>query len=303
MQIIGTDTLYFEISADNPVTHRVRPGEEFEVRTQINRGPWVDTLPADEQVYWRERLVGGNPSSGCIYVEDAKRGDMLSVEIGHIDVDPVAYTAFGGANGATPPDLAVKPCHRLVEVRDGCVHWSDGVRLPVRPMLGYVGVAPEAGSFHNGWGGTWGGNLDAPEVTTGTTIHLRVHHEGALLHVGDMHALQGDGEICGAGGIEAGGAVRLTCRLTRPAPAALYWPRLESTDFIGVAATARPADSAFHAALKDLIAWLCERRHVTVEDSYLFLGQVLEARATQFVNPTVTYVAKIAREYVEALGA
>ena len=159
-------------------------------------------------------------------------------------------------------------------------------------------MAPEHETHHNGWGGEWGGNLDAPEVTTGTTVHLRVHHEGALLHVGDMHAIQGDGEICGAGGIECGGRAQLTCRVTRPAPATLRFPRFETDSYIAVAANAKPAEDAFRTALVDLLNWLKEDYAMAYGDAYLLLGQVLEARVTQFVNPTFTYVVKVKKEYL-----
>ncbi|MBT3375343.1 MAG: acetamidase [Lentisphaerae bacterium] len=298
MQRISTETLYFETGAGNTVTHTVQPGELFEVQTQINRGPWIDRLPEAEQTYWRERLRDGNPTSGCIRVEGVRPGDMLSVDVGEIQVDPIAYTSFGGNNGAMPGWLDIGAHAKVVEVRDGLIHWSDELKLTARPMLGFVGVAPEKETLHNGWGGEWGGNLDAPEVTTGAALHLRVHHEGALLHVGDMHALQGDGEICGAGGIECGGRVQLTCRIAGAAPEALRFPRIETDTHIAVAANAVPAEDAFRIALVDLLNWLKEDYGMAYGDAYLLLGQVLEARVTQFVNPSFTYIAKVAKKYL-----
>jgi acetamidase/formamidase len=111
--------LYFETGPDNPVTLRVRPGEEFEVETQLNRGPWLDDHPEEEKLrnkladgaqpretmfgsgwsvpwYLAAGMPGGNPSSGCIYVEGAKPGDVLLVYIGGIDLDPIGYTAYPG---------------------------------------------------------------------------------------------------------------------------------------------------------------------------------------------------------------
>ena len=295
---VSNEILYFETGPDNAATHRVTPGETFEVRTQINSGPWIDRLPEIEQAAWRQKMRGGNPSSGCIFVEGAKPGDMLGVEIGPIDVDPIGYTRFGGHTDAMPRWLQPGAHEKLVEIRDGWIHWSDSLRLPVRPMLGFVGVAPARERFHNGRAGEWGGNLDAQEVTTGTTLHLRVQCDGALLHVGDMHAIQGDGEICGAGGIEAGGRVQLTCRIHSPAPERLRFPRFETATHIGVLATARPAEDAFRVALAELIGWLEEGYALSQGEAILLLGQVLEARVTQFVNPHFTYVAKVARAFL-----
>lgn len=302
MQRATRDVLYFETGADNAPTLHVQPGETFEVETQINRGPWLDTHPDGEAL--RQRLRGGNPSSGCIYVEGAQPGQVLTVHIGAIDLDPVGFTSFSGATGAMPGWLGgsgIGPVSRVVEISDGLIHWSDDIKLPVAPMIGCVGVAPAYERYHNGWGGHWGGNFDVQEITTGAAVQLVVHHPGALLHIGDMHAIQGDGEICGAGGIEAGGRVQVRCELADK-PAAMYWPRIINDTHIMTVAMARPAEDAFRLALEALVLWLEEDYGMSRGEAYIYLGQVLEARCTQYVNPTFTYVAKIARRYLPQIG-
>ena len=74
------------------------------------------------------------------------------------------------------------------------MHWNDRLKLPVRPMIGVIGVAPVHGAVLTVDNGTHGGNLDVQEITTGNKVMLRVHHEGAHLFLGDCHAIQGDGE-------------------------------------------------------------------------------------------------------------
>jgi amidase len=298
MQTIRTDLLYFETGADNAPTAQVAPGEPFTVVTQLNRGAWLDALPSAERVELERRLVGDNPSSGCISVAGAQAGDMLSVEIGGIELDHVGFTRFRGRNDATPRSLQFGLLEKTVDVRDGFVRWSDTLRLPARPMLGFVAVAPARERLGNTSAGTWGGNMDAQELRPGTTLHLRAQCDGGLLHVGDMHAIQGDGEICGAGGIEASGRVELTCRIASPAPASLHWPRFEDSTHIGVIAQARPAEDAFRNALADLIGWLEDDYAMLSGDAYLLLGQVLESRIVAYVNPTFSCVAKVAKEYL-----
>jgi amidase len=298
MQRATTDTLYFETGPDNPVTMRVRPGEDFEVQTQLNRGPWFDNHPDGERL--QKLLRGGNPSSGCIWVEGAELDTMLSVHIGSISLDPVGFTRFRGQTGAMPAwfdSSGVGPHHRIVRIENNVIHWDERRKLAAKPMIGFVAVAPAFERIANIWGGAWGGNFDVQEITTGAIVHLRVNVPGALLHVGDMHAIQGDGEICGAGGIEASGIVRLHVELS-PAPRNLMWPRIENATHIMVAAMARPCEDAFRHALEGLILWLEEEHGFSRGDAYLWLGQVLEARCTQFVNPTFTYLAKIAREHL-----
>jgi acetamidase/formamidase len=298
MQRATPAVLYFETGPDNPVTMRVKPGEEFEVQTQLNRGPWLDTHP--DGVRLTKLLRGGNPASGCIEVEGAEPGMVLSVQIGTITLDPVGFTRFRGQTGAMPAwfdSSGVGPHHRVVRIENNVIHWDERRTLRAKPMIGFVGVAPEFERIANVWGGMWGGNFDVQEITTGTKVHLRVNTPGAKLHVGDMHAIQGDGEICGAGGIEASGVVRLRVELA-PAPATLKWPRIETATHIGVAAMARPCEDAFRHALEGLVQWMEEDHGFSRGDAYLWLGQVLEARCTQFVNPTFTYLCKIAKEHL-----
>jgi acetamidase/formamidase len=134
-------------------------------------------------------------------------------------------------------------------------------------------------------------------VTTGATVHLPVYVPGALLHVGDMHAIQGDGEICGAGGIETEGVVRLSCSLA-PKPGAMNYPRIENDTHIIATGIAKPAEDAFRLALENLILWMEESYSFERGEAFMLLAQVMEARCTQFVNPTFTYVAKIEKKYL-----
>ncbi len=304
MQQATRDILYFEIGPDNEPTLRVSPGEEFEVETQLNPGPWLDNHPEREML--RQKLRGGNPSSGCIYVEGAMPGQVLSVNIGEIDLDPVGFTNYWGSTGAMPGWMGpsgVGEQKKVVHIREGKIIWSDKLELPVAPMLGVVGVAPANTRWSNIWAGQWGGNMDIQEITSGATVHIPIYVPGALLHIGDMHAIQGDGEICGAGGIEAGGRVKISCD-PAPKPKSMSWPRITDETHIITTAQAKPAEDAFRLALVEMILWLEEEYGFTKGEAYLLLGQVLEARCTQFVNPTFTYVCKVNRKYLpqQAVG-
>jgi acetamidase/formamidase len=224
----------------------------------------------------------------------------LVIHIGEIDLDPLGFTSYSGNTGALPGWMgpsAIGSAHRVVEIRNGVIHWNDSLKLPVRPMIGFLGVAPARERFSNAWGGYWGGNLDVQEVTTGATVMLGIQVEGGLLHVGDMHALQGDGEICGAGGIEASGRVRLRVDLA-PRPLSFFWPRLVNDTHIATIAMARPCEDAFRYAVEAMILWLEEEYGFSRPDALLLLGQVMEARCTQFVNPTFTYIVKVPKAFL-----
>ena len=298
MKRATTQTLYFHVSRDNAPTLHVDQNETFLVETQLNRGPWIDDRPDRDEL--AARLPGRNPSSGAVFVNGAEVGSMLRVDIGQIVLDPLGFTSYSGSNGAIPGwfgPSALGSFSRILRIEDRQIVWSDRLRIPAKPMIGFVGVAPARESFHHGWAGSWGGNFDIQEITTGATVMLPVEAPGALVHIGDMHAIQGDGEICGAGGIEASGTVEVTCRAV-DRPASMCGPRIEDATHIMTVGLARPAEDAFRHALEALILWMEDDYGFTRQDAYMLLAQVLEARCTQFVNPTFTYVAKIRKSYL-----
>jgi amidase len=150
MQQATTDILYFETGPDNEPTLRVSPGEEFEVETQLNQGPWLDDHPEREMPC--QKLRGGNPSSVCTYIEGAMPGQVLSVNIGEIDLDPVGFTNYWGSTGAMPGWMGpsgVGEQKKVVHIREGKVIWSEMLELPVAPMLGVIGVAPASTTWSN----------------------------------------------------------------------------------------------------------------------------------------------------------
>src|SRR5262249_18472687 len=152
MQRASTEILYFETGPHNAPTLRVAPGETFLVQTQLNRGPWLEAHPDGPRL--TALLRGGNPSSGCIWVEEAEPGMALVVEIGPIRLDPVGFTRFRGGTGAMPSWMGGSGIgwqEHVVEIRDGLIHWGDGRTLPISPMIGFVGTSPAYETWANVW--------------------------------------------------------------------------------------------------------------------------------------------------------
>ena len=217
-----------------------------------------------------------------------------------IELHEYGYTRLGWPS-AILPQLAKEDgweeALKVVRIRDGFVEWSEGLKIPTAPMIGYIGVARPSEVLSNAHNGPFGGNFDIPEITTGARVHLPVLVDGLLLHIGDVHAVQGDGEIDGAGGIETAGVLTLKVELTER-PRRFGNPRIEADEFIGTTGFARPAEAAFAAALADLIHWMVDDFGFTPTSAHMLLAQVLQARVTQFVNPLFTYFCKVRREYL-----
>ena len=198
----------------------------------------------------------GNPLTGPLAVRGARPGDALVVDIiaietvgpgwagGHAHVNPLAL-------GRVPRSLA-----RICEVKDGTVHFSDAISFRARPMIGCIGTAPAGEPIHAGIPGRHGGNVDQSVVTAGTRLHLPVEVPDALLFVGDVHAVQGDGELSGVG-LEI--AANVTLRVDVRPGARLAWPWLEVGDRLAVLTAGEDFPTARREAVDAIVA-LLERR-------------------------------------------
>lgn len=291
------DTIYSYTSAANPVTFTVQPGEAFQVETVPCCGRRFNAHTGKED---HEAEGGINPSTGCISVEGASPGQVLVVHVLDIQLHEFGFTRLSWPSGILPhlaKEDGWESAFKAVRIRHGFVEWTDRLKIPAAAMIGHVGVARPNEVQSNAHNGVFGGNFDVPEITTGARVHLPVMVDGGLLHVGDVHAVQGDGEIDGAGGIETSALLTLKVEL-REKPKRFHNPRIETDEYVATTGFARPAEAAFAAALEDLIHWMVDDFGFTPPGAHMLLAQVLEARATQFVNPLITYVCKLRRKYL-----
>jgi acetamidase/formamidase len=182
----------------------------------------------------------------------------------------------------------------VVEVKDGYVHWNEHLKLPVRPMIGVMGVAPVHGAVLTLDNGPHGGNMDVQEITTGNTVMFRVNKDGAHLFMGDCHAIQGDGECNGMGAIEISTVLTVKVSLEK-APPRLNHPRIETATHICTLGCARPLEDAMRIAFEEMVYWMEDEWKIPAAEGYMLLGQIAEARCTQVVNPKYTYICKVSK--------
>ncbi len=297
MKRVTRDVVYRQTGRFNPPALTVTPGETVLVETELCSGDWLHGI-GDR---WSPEISRGpNPASGPLFVAGAEPGHVLSVRIDDVAVDRLGYTAFAPGSGAFPDWIRKREwgvAAHTVRIEAGYIEWSDQLRLPVRPMIGVLATAPEFEVLSNSRPGPHGGNMDVQEVAAGATVHLPVYVPGGLLHIADVHALMGDGEMCGCA-VETRALVTLTIAGTGPRPRRMSWPRIENAEYIMTVGCARPAEDAFRIAAEELVYWLCDDYGFGETEAVLLLGQVLEARCTQFVDAIYTYLAKVRREYL-----
>ena len=282
----------------------VKPGDVVELSTEDCFGGRV-TSPSDlpSAVVPFAEL---NPVTGPIHVEGAEIGDVLAVHF--VSIVPARSYAI---SSTFPHFGALTATHETAMLHDALEErvwfydldldaWTATFRatrsdfaleLPLDPMHGTVGVAPGNGevrlvvtpSRH-------GGNMDTPEARVGTTLYLPVNVPGAMLALGDGHARQGEGEICGTGLESAMNSVIAVDLIKGGAP---EWPRLENDDYIMSTGSVRPLEDAFRISQKDLVDWTADLTGLDKLDAYQLVSQLGLAPAANVCDPNYTMVAKL----------
>jgi amidase len=291
----------FTISAGHEPVARVAPGSRLRIETELNIG---DVLHSVDDVFEPSmvQLPYANGATGPIAVEGATPNHVLVCEIEDMELVPPGFTALLPGFGPFVDWIRRRDfgSHaRVVDVQDGHVLWDDSIRIPVAPMVGVIGTAPLLDAVSTIDNGPHGGNLDVQEMGPGCRVTLPVEVVDALFFLGDCHAVQGDGELCGIGAIEI--RTHTTVRLDlAPRPERMVWPRIETPEHIGAVACARPLEDAFRLSVEELVKWMADDYGFTEPEAVLLLGQVAEARCTQLANPKYTYVTKIAKRFLRS---
>jgi amidase len=286
---------HLTIGEHEPVLH-VAPGDTI--------ATWcVDAggFDADD----RQLSEGGNPQTGPFFVDGAEPGDVLAVTL-----DRLRPNRTRGWSGTVVAEPVVDPAfvRELPERGDGDT-WTldlDGgtARLdaPLRglehlgpvemePMLGCFGVAPGRGqAISCATSGRHGGNMDYRGFRQGVTVFFPAFVEGALLHVGDGHALQGDGEIVGTG-IEVSMDVEVSVEVLKGK--GICWPRAEDETFVMAVGNARPLDQAVQHATTELLRLLQDDYGLDYRAGSALLGQCIRYDVGNVFDPAYTMVAKV----------
>src|SRR5438552_2691237 len=284
MQRITRDKITIVFDHHLPPVARVQPGETFVVETEDSRSGRTRTPATTTPEFllaMRRQGYYGNPVTGPIYVEGAEPGDTLAVHIHAQECDTLGYMGYWPFLFHLE-DFFDQPDTTLVEIRDGHVILSDEVHIPVRPVIGTIGTTPAVEAVLSGGMGRHGGNLDTQEVCAGSTIYLPVYVEGALLALGDCHAIQSDGEL---NEVEMRSVVTLSCDVVKGRSPVMSWPRIETADTLVTVAVASPLEEATRLALRDMILWLEELTGLTKREAYYLVGLAGHARPGQVQVP------------------
>lgn len=256
---------------------------------------------------------GGNPQTGPFYLEGAEPGDTLRVRFHSIrpnrargvtgawvaphTVDPHFVRRLGDGDGE---DWWVLDLERgTAELENPPPGLESLGELPFEPMLGCFGVAPAQGqAISCATSGEHGGNMDYRGFRAGVTVDFPVFVEGGLFHLGDGHALQGDGEIVGTG-IEVSMDVEFSLDLLKGKT--IRWPRADDGTFVMAVGNARPLDQAIQHATTELLRLLEQDHGLDHRAGSALLGQCIRYDVGNVYDPAYTAVAKVEKALLERL--
>jgi amidase len=296
------ERFYNTFSFAHPPALRIKPGERIVTKTADAAG-----------VDWNGKQVaqGPNPQTGPFFVEGAEPGDMLVVSIEKIEINRTSgYSSSLLAPYAVDPaalntrvDREARRVNWILDKTKGTARLDGneigGLELRMRPMLGCVGVAPpRKEAVATSTPGPFGGNMDYAGMNAGVRVMLPVYEPGALLFIGDGHAVQGEGEVVGTG-VETSMDVEFSVQVVKKVP--IQWPRLENDTHVMVLGSERPLLQALQHATSEMHRWLMQDYGLSERGAAILMGQALEYEVGNVVDPHFTMVAKMRKATLAGL--
>ena len=286
---------YFD--AHLPPALRIAAGDRVRIETMIARGVQRlkdagvkdDEIPASlkaVEAAITDKTAGPHPLTGPIFVEGAEPGDALEIKIVSIAfLHPFGVEAINPGGGALPDDFTV-PALRLIRWPPGAARLQfAGASISMAPFFATIGVAPpaSAGRIGSREPGKHGGNLDNKDLVAGSTLLLPVNVPGALLSIGDGHAIQADGEVTGTA-VET--SLRGTFEIRIRKRAQLKWPRAETRlGYISMGLDP-DLDKAAELATREMVDFLAAEKKLSREDAYVLCSIAGNLHVTQVVDGT-----------------
>ena len=323
--------LLFQVTAAAPVPSapllRAVPKHDELVYTFGGAAPRYRIKPGTRVVAWTEDCFDGavrtpadlpskvmapghdNPQTGPFFVEGAEPGDTLAIRI--LRLEPArtwGVSAFGPGFGALVgtdrtailgPEFPETVWRYEVDPKKGVARTTSGDgrqvwEIPLAPFLGCLGVAPGMGEARSTIvPGSFGGNMDCPEVRAGNTVYLGVNVPGGLVSFGDGHYAMGEGEIMGAA-VEGAMDVELVVDLVKGKATPV--PRIENADEVMFVGAGRPLEDAARIAFKAMVGWVREATGLSELDAYQFVSQNARAPIIQIVDPEYTVLVKLEKK-------
>ncbi len=267
MRMLSREKYVYELNAGCPPAYEIDLGETVIVEAwDAFTGRY--TVRKDED----DDETRANAATGPIYIRGLEPDDIAAIEI--INVKPVGQGILRSASG-----------WRLIDIDDGAAAYSEELSLPLKPMIGVMGIAPAEGILDGKTPRDCGGNMDTNDVCAGSTLCLTVEVPGGLLVMGDVHAYMGEGESNGMG-IEV--AADITLKVHKWDENLSSRPFIVREDALISIASEDTLDRAAWKAVEEMRKMVMLALDVDADEARLLVGVLGNVRVSQIVNPRMT---------------
>lgn len=280
MEFLSHESVIYNFSKDHQPVKTISSGTTIEIST-------YDCF--ENQIQLEETEVAAldwnrvNPATGPIFVEGAEVGNVLKVKIEKLEIADQGVMVVGPNLGVMGHRIS-EMTHKIIPIRDGKAYFNE-LELPLNPMIGVIGVAPDGDAVSCGTPGAHGGNMDNKMVTEGATVYLPVSVKGALFALGDFHAAMGDGEIS-VSGIEVPGKATVSIEVLKGF--SIEQPILENNEVVTQIASANTLDEAAKLATELMIERIVSKTDMPLEEVTMLMSAVGDVEVCQIVDPLIT---------------
>ena len=291
MKHLGREHHIYALDPEAAPAITIDSGEELMVET------W-DAFQGvrDPAVLQARSLLG--PASGPIQVSGAEPGDALRIDF-------ISITPKDGAAHMVMPDRGfletefTEAYPTIMSFEDGQVVLPSGLRLALAPSLGFVGTTPTYVQGTASDSGPYGGDIDMKELVAGSTLYLPVFVPGAMLALGDCHAVVGDGAVAGTG---AECSADTHIRVTVEKGTGIAGPRAMTPDYFVVLSHGEELGPAMKQAVRDMVDFLVQEKGMPRYDAYTLLSLAGDIRMSRTFRPISPVKMMLSRKALEQLG-
>lgn len=307
MKEVEQKEYYYSFNKNIKPLITIASGETVVVKTSdnVNNRIRTGTDPKEMDLLNADTLF--NPLSGPIYLEGAKKGDTIAIDIVDIKVQPgwgQGWTGQGGWLGTMMSGAAANllaPIPNIIKICkiDDKIHFplknNREILLDPAPFPGTIGTCPIIEVNSCGLG-PFGGNMDSPDLARGSKLYLPVFVDGGLIFVGDVHYLQGEGEL-GGPAVEVPSLITLKINLVKDKK--INWPRIENSEYIMTVGNTRPLDDCLRTASVEMVLMLEKDYGFDRWDAAILLNAVSKLVINQATNALYSITCKFPKKYLK----
>ncbi len=280
--ILTADNTHNKFSSNIPYAIRVPDGSVVEAFTHEATGGQLtinSTLNDLPNIDW-DKI---HTITGPVYVDGAEPGDVLAVDLLELEPGDWGWNSFSPDFGflSDESDKSLFKTYKL-DKENNQVKFADGIVIPLKPFAGVMGVAPATEELLNTIPPRAnGGNMDDPHLVAGVTVYFPVFVKGALFSIGDTHAVQGLGEVCGTA-VECPMRIRYRLRVLKDKT--IEEPQYESAEYYATTGFGTTIDEAAKKATRYMIAHITETYGLSWEDAYMLCSLIGDLKIAEVVD-------------------